>query len=47
VEEALIMIERHVTFNVIPGKEKDFEDLFKEKYSIAMSKQDGDPIPIS
>jgi hypothetical protein len=32
------MIERHVTFNVISGKEKDFETLFKEAYSIAMSK---------
>lgn len=35
------MIERHVTFNVIPGKEKDFEKLFKEEYSVAMSKQPG------
>ena len=35
------MIERHVTFNVIPGKEKDFETLFKEAYSMAMSKQPG------
>ena len=35
------MIERHVTFNVIPGKEKDFEALFKEEYSVAMSKQLG------
>jgi antibiotic biosynthesis monooxygenase (ABM) superfamily enzyme len=35
------MIERHVTFNVIPGKEKDFEALFKEEYSVAMSKQPG------
>jgi len=35
------MIERHVTFNVISGKEKDFETLFKEVYSIAMSKQPG------
>lgn len=35
------MIERHVTFNIIPGKEKDFETLFKEEYSIAMSKQPG------
>jgi len=37
----IVMIERHVTFNVIPGKEKDFENLFKEEYSIAMSKQPG------
>jgi antibiotic biosynthesis monooxygenase (ABM) superfamily enzyme len=35
------MIERHVTFNVIPGKEKDFEKLFKEEYSIAMLRQPG------
>jgi antibiotic biosynthesis monooxygenase (ABM) superfamily enzyme len=37
----IAMIERHVTFNVIPGKEGDFETLFKEAYSIAMSKQPG------
>jgi antibiotic biosynthesis monooxygenase (ABM) superfamily enzyme len=35
------MIERHVTFNVIPGKERDFEDLFAQAYSIAMSRQPG------
>ena len=35
------MIERHVTFNVIPGKEKDFENLFKQEYSVAMAKQPG------
>jgi len=35
------MIERHVTFNVIQGKEKDFEILFKEAYGVAMSKQPG------
>lgn len=35
------MIERHVTFNIIPGKEKDFENLFKNEYSIAMAKQPG------
>jgi antibiotic biosynthesis monooxygenase (ABM) superfamily enzyme len=35
------MIERHVTFNVIPGKEKDFENLFKNEYSAAMSKPAG------
>ncbi|MCJ7704494.1 MAG: antibiotic biosynthesis monooxygenase [Desulfobacterales bacterium] len=35
------MIERHVTFNIIPGREKDFETLFKEEYSIAMSRQPG------
>ncbi len=35
------MIERHVTFNVIPGKEKEFETLFKEEYSVTMSGQPG------
>ena len=35
------MIERHVTFNVIPGKEKEFEALFKGAYRVAMSKQPG------
>ena len=35
------MIERHVTFHVIPGKEKEFEALFKKEYSTAMSKQSG------
>jgi antibiotic biosynthesis monooxygenase (ABM) superfamily enzyme len=35
------MIERHVTFNVIPEKEKEFETLFKEAYSVAMSRQPG------
>jgi antibiotic biosynthesis monooxygenase (ABM) superfamily enzyme len=35
------MIERHVTFNVIPEKEKEFEALFKGEYSVAMSKQRG------
>jgi antibiotic biosynthesis monooxygenase (ABM) superfamily enzyme len=35
------MIERHVTFNVIPGKEENFETLFKEEYRVAMSKQPG------
>ena len=35
------MIERHVTFNVIPGKGKEFETLFKEEYSTAMARQPG------
>lgn len=35
------MIERHVTFNVTPGKEGDFKTFFKEEYSVAMSKQPG------
>lgn len=35
------MIERHVTFMVHPGKEKDFEELFQREYSLAMSKQPG------
>jgi antibiotic biosynthesis monooxygenase (ABM) superfamily enzyme len=37
----LIVIERHVTFHVIPGKEKEFEALFKKEYSTAMAKQSG------
>lgn len=35
------MIERHVTFEVIPGKESDFEALFAARYSVAMAKQPG------
>ena len=35
------MIEKHVAFNVIAGKERYFESLFKEAYSMAMSKQPG------
>ncbi len=35
------MIERHVTFDVIPGKEQAFEDLFRSSYSTAMSRQKG------
>ena len=35
------MIERHVTFEVMPGKESAFEELFKTKYSTAMAKQLG------
>lgn len=35
------MTERHVTFEVFPGKEKEFETLFKDAYSLAMSKQPG------
>jgi heme-degrading monooxygenase HmoA len=35
------MIERHVTFKVIPGKEKDFERVFVEEYHPAMSSMPG------
>lgn len=35
------MIERHVTFDVIPGKEAAFEELFRTRYSTAMAKQPG------
>ncbi len=35
------MIERHVTFNVTPGKEKDFEALFRNDYGPAMARQPG------
>jgi antibiotic biosynthesis monooxygenase (ABM) superfamily enzyme len=39
--EEEIMIERHVTFDVIPGKEREFESLFAEAYRAAMSRQPG------
>jgi antibiotic biosynthesis monooxygenase (ABM) superfamily enzyme len=35
------MIERHVTFDVIPGKEAAFEELFQSEYSKAMGRQPG------
>ncbi len=35
------MIERHVTYNVISGKGQELESLFKDVYSVAMSKQPG------
>ena len=35
------MIERHVTFNVLPGKEQAFEHLFIEEYKPAMSSMPG------
>ena len=35
------MIERHVTFNVLPGKERAFERLFVEEYRPAMSSMPG------
>ncbi len=35
------MIERHVTFHVNPGKGKDFEELFVEKYRPAMATMPG------
>jgi antibiotic biosynthesis monooxygenase (ABM) superfamily enzyme len=35
------MIERHVTFNVIPGKAGAFEALFETAYSSAMASQPG------
>ena len=35
------MIERHVTFNVLPGKEQAFERLFVEEYRPAMSSMPG------
>jgi len=35
------MIERHVTFNVLPGKEQAFERLFVEEYKPAMSGMPG------
>jgi len=35
------MIERHVTFNVLPGREQDFEELFTAEYRPAMSAMPG------
>ncbi len=35
------MIERHVTFEVNPGQEAAFEELFKTRYSKAMGRQPG------
>jgi heme-degrading monooxygenase HmoA len=35
------MIERHVTFDVLPGKEHEFEKLFVEAYRPAMSTMPG------
>jgi heme-degrading monooxygenase HmoA len=35
------MIERHVTFDVLPGKEKEFETFFSQEYAPAMSLRAG------
>ena len=35
------MIERHVTFNVLPGKGPEFEKLFVSEYRPAMSAMPG------
>jgi heme-degrading monooxygenase HmoA len=35
------MIERHVTFSVLPGREKEFEDLFLNHYRAAMANTPG------
>ena len=35
------MIERHVTFDVLPNMGMDFEKLFTDKYRPAMSRQPG------
>jgi len=35
------LIERHVTFEVVPGRESAFEDLFRTRYSKAMGRQPG------
>jgi heme-degrading monooxygenase HmoA len=35
------MIERHVTFNVLPDKPGEFENLFTKKYRPAMSAMPG------
>jgi heme-degrading monooxygenase HmoA len=35
------MIERHVTFQVLPGKMQEFETFFRNQYAPAMSAQPG------
>ena len=35
------MIERHVTFNVLPGMELEFEELFASEYRPAMAAMPG------
>ena len=35
------MIERHVTFNVLPDKTREFEELFTSKYRPAMAAMPG------
>jgi heme-degrading monooxygenase HmoA len=35
------MIERHVTFNVLPDKTQDFEELFTAEYRPAMAAMPG------
>ncbi|MBE0409834.1 MAG: antibiotic biosynthesis monooxygenase [Anaerolineales bacterium] len=35
------MIERHVTFQIIPGKEEAFEQLFRDEYRPAMAAAPG------
>ena len=35
------MIERHITFNVHPGKNTDFERFFADRYRPAMSESPG------
>jgi heme-degrading monooxygenase HmoA len=35
------MIERHVTFEVLPGKSEAFERFFRSEYAVAMAAQPG------
>ena len=35
------MIERHITFNVVPAKTAEFEQFFVEQYRAAMSQSPG------
>jgi antibiotic biosynthesis monooxygenase (ABM) superfamily enzyme len=35
------MIERHVTFNVLSGKESAFEQFIKNEYRLAMAAKEG------
>lgn len=35
------MIERHITFHVLSGKESEFEQFIKDEYCLAMSEKEG------
>ena len=35
------MIERHVSFHVLPGRQAEFEALINQEYAPAMAKQEG------
>jgi heme-degrading monooxygenase HmoA len=35
------VIERHVVFQVVPDKSKEFEEFFRSEYALAMARQPG------